>query len=230
MSEVPRISTGIPGLDDLVEGGFPEGNVILVSGGAGCGKTIFSSQFVWEGLENGEKARFISLEEPVEDIRRDMEVFGWDLEKYEDTDDFKLTYIKPASGERGFLNKVNDLASEEGVSRLVIDSVSIMLGAYGGGEAEKRGNMYDLLKSVKRSGATTILTSEIREDQEDMLSRYGVAEFVADGVIVLYYEGVGEGTFRNLEVRKMRRTAHTPGTYPLEITDDGMKVLSDSGL
>lgn len=225
---VERISTGISGLDDLIEGGIPESSVTLIAGGAGCGKTIFCSQFCWHGLNNGEKCRFISLEEPVDDIKRDAKVFGWDFQKYEDDDQFKITYVKPAAGERGFLNKVMDLASDEDVSRLVIDSVSVMLGAYGGDESKKRDNMYDLIRTIKRAGVTTILTSEIREQEQGALSRYGVAEFVADGVIVLYYESVGEGSFRNLEVRKMRETAHTPGTYPFKITDDGIKVTSET--
>lgn len=230
MTDVKRVETGIQGLDPLIEGGFPEQSVTLVSGGSGCGKTIFSCQFLWHGLENGEKCRFITLEEPVSDIKDDMRVFGWDLEKYSDTGDFKIKYIKPAMGERGFLQKVNDLASEDDVSRLAIDSVSVMLGSYGGSEAEKRDNMYDLMKNVKRSDATTVLTSEIPEGNSSSLSRYGVSEFVADGVIVLYYEGVAEGTFRNLEVRKMRKTSHTPGTYPMEITDSGIQVKSSSRL
>lgn len=230
MTNVERVPTGLPGLDDLIEGGLPEGSISLVSGGAGCGKTIFTSQFLWHGLENGETCRFISLEEASEDIKADAQVFGWDFEKYEEDDKYKISYIKPTAGERGFMDKVNELAAEDEVTRLVIDSVSIMLGSYGGGESEKRDNMYRLLRHVKRSGATTLLTSEIRETEGDALSRYGVAEFVADGVIVLYYSNVGEQTFRNLEVRKMRKTAHTPGSYPFKITDDGIQVLSENKL
>ncbi len=227
---INRISTGVEGLDELIDGGLPENSVTLISGGAGCGKTIFSSQYLWHGREQGEKCRFISLEEPAEDITSDAQVFGWDFEQYEDDGDMKVTYIKPAAGERGFLNKVNDMASGDGVSRLVIDSISVMLGAYGGDESEKRDNLYDLMRNIKGSDTTTILTSEIRETDDDQLSRYGVSEFVADGVIVLYYTGVGEGTFRNIEVRKMRKTAHTPGTHPFKITDDGIQVTSETRL
>ncbi|MFB6265998.1 MAG: RAD55 family ATPase [Candidatus Nanohaloarchaea archaeon] len=228
MTSPDRVSTGVRGLDELMEGGIPGGSVILASGGAGCGKTILSSQYIWEGLQNGEKCLFISLEEPVDDIRTDMKEFGWDFERYEESGDLELTYIQPAAGERGFLKKINRMAADEEVDRIVIDSVSIMLGSYGGSEAEKRDIMYDLLRNLKKTGATSLLTSEITEDDQDSLSRYGVAEFVADGVIVLYYESVGEGTFRNLEVRKMRRTAHTPGTYPMKITENGIVVESET--
>ncbi len=228
MTELPRVSTGTSGLDELIEGGIPDGSVTLISGGAGCGKTILSSQYLWDGLQNGENCLFISLEEPVDDIRSDMKVFGWDFEKYEESDNFKITYIQPAAGERGFLKKINQLVLDRDVDRVVIDSVSIMLGSYGGSEAEKRDIMYDLLRTLKKSDATTILTSEIQENEDGSLSRYGVAEFVADGVIVLYYESVGEGTFRNIEVRKMRQTDHTPGTYPMKITDNGIVVESET--
>lgn len=225
---VERISTGIDGLDELIEGGIPEQSVTLITGGAGCGKTIFCLQYLWEGLQDGETCRFISLEEPKNDIMSDAQVFGWDFTKYEENGQFKITYLKPAAGERGFLNKVMDLASDGDVSRLAIDSVSVMLGAYGGDESKKRDNLYDLIQTLKRSNATTLMTSEIKEREGGSLSRYGVSEFVADGVIVLYYEAVGEGTFRNIEVRKMRKTKHTPGTFPFKITDNGIQVTSET--
>lgn len=228
-SDVERVSTGIEGLDELIEGGIPDPSVTLISGGAGCGKTILCSQFLWHGLQQGERCLFISLEEPVDDIRQDTQVFGWDFEKYEDDGQFNMTYIKPTAGQRGFLDKMNDLVAEEDVTRLVIDSISVMLGSYGGSESEKRDVMYSLIRNIKRSNATTMLTSEIQENDGDSLSRYGVAEFVADGVIALYYSGVGEETFRNIEVRKMRRTDHTPGTYPFKITDDGINVIRETG-
>lgn len=224
MTKVSRVSTGVEGLDELVEGGLPEGSVTLISGGSGCGKTIFCNQFLWDGLQKGETTRFISLEEPVPDIKSDAKVFGWDFERYENEDKFEMTYIKPSAGSRGFIDKVNQLVHEGDISRLVIDSISVMLGAYGGSMAKKRDNLYDLLRNIKDKGPTTLITSEILENEENALSRFGVSEFVADGVIVLYYTGVGEGTFRNVEVRKMRRTDHTPGTHPFKITDEGIRL------
>ncbi len=229
MTDVPRVETGVKGLDQLIEGGFPENSVTLVSGGAGCGKTILCNQFLWHGLKKGQKGRYISLEEPVGDIKKDARVFGWDYEKYSRKGEFKISYIMPTAGSRGFIDKIKELASEEGVERLVIDSVSVMLGAYGGTQSKKRENLYDLMRNVKEAGPTTVMTSEIPENSGNNLSRFGVSEFVADGVIVLYYTGVGEGTFRNMEVRKMRRTEHTPGTHPFKITDKGLRLSKETG-
>lgn len=227
--EVRRVSTGIDGLDDLVQGGFPESSITLIAGGAGCGKTIFCNQFLWEGLQKGENVRYISLEEPVDDILKDSHGFGWRFEDYTDDGQYKITYIKPTAGSRGFIDKIRELSSEDGVERLVIDSISVMLGSYGGTQAEKRQNLYDLVRAIKQNGPTTIFTSEVPENDDEALSRFGVSEFVADGVVKLYYTAVGEGSFRNLEVRKMRRTAHTPGTHPFKITDQGINLTKEAG-
>ncbi len=227
MADVDRIPTGVDGLDELIQGGVPEQSVFLVSGGAGCGKTIFGLQYLMEGVENDENCLFISLEEAVEDIVSDAAVFGWDIE---DAENITVNYVRVRSGESNFLDKVYNMIQDTDADRIVIDSISIMLGTYGGNEADKRNTLYDLLEYVQRSDATTLLTSEIREADTNTLSRYNVAEFVVDGVIRLYYEGIAEGTFRNAEVRKMRRTAHTPGTYPFKIEDDGIIIRTDSSL
>ena len=77
-----RIPSGIPGLDKLIEGGFVKGSTVLISGSAGTGKTIFCSQFIMEGLRNGETCMFITLEEKPEDVINDVKRFGWDFKKY----------------------------------------------------------------------------------------------------------------------------------------------------
>ena len=79
---IRRVSTGIPGLDDLIEGGIPEGSTVLVSGGPGSGKTILSLQFLIAGATKGEKGVYISLEEDTNRLRDYIsKVFEWPLEK-----------------------------------------------------------------------------------------------------------------------------------------------------
>ncbi len=80
-----RIKTGIPGLDAITDGGFIEGSVNLLTGGTGTGKTIFGSQFIWQGLQMGEPCVYITLEESPEDfleyapLMRDATVNGIDV-------------------------------------------------------------------------------------------------------------------------------------------------------
>jgi KaiC/GvpD/RAD55 family RecA-like ATPase len=74
---VMRVSTGVPKLDSLLGGGFPENSVVMVTGGTGTGKTILSLQFLWDGLQRGEPCVYLSLEEDAEDIKADGRQFGW---------------------------------------------------------------------------------------------------------------------------------------------------------
>lgn len=211
-----RIDTGISGLNELIDGGIPEESIVLVSGGAGCGKTILTSQFIWEGLQKGDKCTFITLEQKEKDIITDANDFGWNFKPYIDEGQLNLEYINPVAG-RGFLDQVLKYITGEDVERVAIDSISILLSAYENNTSKMRETLYDIVRRIKREGPTTLITSEIPEKEDESLSRYGISEFVADGVIVLYYTGVGEESFRNIEIRKMRRTAHRPGTFPFKI-------------
>ena len=222
-----RIKTGVPGLDGLIEGGLPEKSVILLSGGAGCGKTTFATQFLMEGLNTGDNVLYITMEEMPEEIKVDAMQFGYDYSKYEDNGSCRIVYYDPFElGE--LIERMTDLVNVNKVKRLVIDSIS-MLGLYLQEDYKIRKELYKLVNALKQTGCTTLLLSEIPEDTKQ-LSRYGVEEFVADGVIVLYYMGIGEGVFRNLQVRKMRRTVHKNGTFPLSISKDGLKVEKEESM
>ena len=86
---IKRISTGISGLDPLIQGGFKRNSVNLVAGGAGTGKSIFAMQFIIEGLKKNEPGIYITFEEKKEKVYEDMLEFGWDLEKYEKSEKFR---------------------------------------------------------------------------------------------------------------------------------------------
>jgi len=227
MTDVERITTGIEGLDDLVDGGFPESSVTLVSGGTGTGKTTFCNQFLVEGINKGQKCLYVSTEEPVEAIKDDALVFGWDLDDEIEKGNLQMEYSEPS--ENQYLSgQIKQLMHSGEFDRIVLDSMSVFT-TYWGDKFEVRRNLQDLVKMMRKSDATVIMTAEIPEDSDSSLSRSNVSEFVADGVVALYYESMGEGSFRNVEVRKMRRTDHTPGTHPIEITDDGMKMKEQAG-
>ncbi len=219
---VERISTGIPGLDELIEGGFPEGSVTLLAGGAGAGKTLFSSQFLWHGLENGEKGLYITLEEEPDDIKGDAAEFGWEFEEHEG-DSFRITYLNPFKDSGGFADRIRKEIDEIGADRVVIDSVSVM-GMYDETPGKIRERLYDLIRKLKREEVTVIMTTEIPRGQSDAISRFGVEEFVADGVIVLRGMGVAGEMGRRLRVEKMRRTDIAGDIFPLRFTDNGLKV------
>ncbi len=217
-----RVSTGIPGLDELIQGGFVKNSVNLVTGGTGTGKTILASQFLWEGIKRGEKCVFITMEQHPDDLKADVAQFGWNFSKYEKQGLCTIDYLDPA--------QVNNLASAilnsvktSGAKRLVIDSTSVV-GLTIENEMMIRRKLLGLVDAIKREAdCTTLLTTEIEEGSEG-LSRWGVEEFVVDGVLALHYLGIGGEQFANIQIRKMRRTNHEKGFFPFHIGKNGIVI------
>ena len=82
MADVQKVSSGIPGLDDLIEGGFWPKSTVVILGSSGTGKSTFAIQFLMEGIEQGEQALYVTLEEPPEQIMREADLMGFDMRKY----------------------------------------------------------------------------------------------------------------------------------------------------
>ncbi|MBI2675442.1 MAG: ATPase [Candidatus Aenigmarchaeota archaeon] len=218
---IKRVATGIPGLDRLMEGGLVENSVTLLTGETGTGKTIFASQYIYGGLLNNEPGMFITLEETPEDIKNDAAIFGWDFDKFEKKGLFKIIYHDPVQVnniDSVIIGELNTLKAK----RLVIDSTSLVALNIEN-PAQIRRRLFHIISSIKRNRTTAIVTSEIPEGSK-ALSRFGVEEFVVDGVVVLHYLGIGEVSARSLTIRKMRRTSHGNDVYPLEIAKSGLVV------
>lgn len=217
-----RIATGIPGLDELIEGGFPKGSVILLSGTCGTGKTLTSIQFLWHGIQNGENGVYISFEEPVEQVKESVKEFGWDLEKAEKEGKLIMMRYDPFHVE-DIIDIILSSVRKVNAKRLVIDSISA-LGMYIRDPTEVRRSIYTLVSNIYKLGCTTVLTSEILPDQLE-LSRFGVEEFLADGVIVYYYTRVNTYFARAITIWKMRYTNHSQRIHPYKITEKGIVVF-----
>ncbi|MBI2971561.1 MAG: hypothetical protein HYY37_04065 [Candidatus Aenigmarchaeota archaeon] len=221
--EADRVSSGIPGLDKLIGGGYIVNDIYLVTGGTGTGKTLFCCQFLWEGLQKGEKSIFFSLEELPDDVLHDAAVFGWDFQKYISSGMFSIEYQDPFEMV-DIASMVREKIQKFGAKRIVIDSTSIF-GMVFEKEHELRKSLYNLIKQLKGIDCVVLMTAEVVEGSKG-LSRYGVEEFVVDGVITLASTNVGGEFFLNLQVKKMRRTPHEKGLYPYEISTKGIEILS----
>lgn len=218
-----RVKSGIFGLDELMGGGFIPGSVVLVAGKAGTGKTIFCVQFIYYGItQYNENGIYITTEELEKDIKGDVrESFGWDLEALER--EGKLIIIHIAPSELGKIKTVvEEAVKKNNVKRAVIDSVSLFE-QFIGDPFAARMKLYEVLRSLKESGVTTLITSEVPEDKKS-LSRSGVVEFQVDGIIVLQFVPFASRYKRSLVVRKMRRVDHSLKIHPFEITNRGIEV------
>jgi len=234
-----RIKTGIFGLDELIEGGFPAGRSVLVSGACGTGKTILSMQYIYKGAKDyNEPGVYVTLDERPDLIREDVLRFGWDLKKLEEKNlinivDGSIAKLGMPSEEEfslpvtGYdidklLLEIMRVIKRIDARRVVIDSVPA-LGFNFENTNEIRKAILKVSYMLMRSGVTSILVSEIQEGV-NKFGKYGVEEYVVDGVIVLHYMGVGTQSNRTMHIRKMRATKHSEDLHPMEICNQGIKI------
>ncbi|USZ70323.1 KaiC domain-containing protein [Natronosalvus halobius] len=232
-SELPRIDLGIDGLDRMIQGGVPERTLMVAMGPAGTGKTTFGLQFLHYGLESGESAVFITLEESRERVINSATEKGYPFEEYVETGQLAVVGVDPIEMANSLTSIRNDLPrliEDFGASRLVLDSVSLLEMMYEE-RAKRRNEIYDFTRSLKEAGVTAMLTSEVSETSP-YASRYGIVEYLTDAVFVLQY--VRPDDFREtrlaIEIQKIRDANHSREKKPYEITGEGLSVYQQANL
>jgi KaiC/GvpD/RAD55 family RecA-like ATPase len=234
---IDRVKTGIPGLDELIEGGFPRGDTILIAGKAGTGKSILATQFIYKGATDyNEPGVFVTLEEPPHLIKRNMIQFGMDLESLVKDKKIALVDLSPSktvtpvtigeypsfdlSGlEAIILNHVKKLNAK----RVVLDTLSIMAYRFKSRDI-LREEFFKLTASITRTGCTLLLTSEIQAHHQG-LGVFDIEAFLASGVILLYNEKISDTSrSRSIEVLKLRGSKHSSRIHSMRITDEGIRV------
>ncbi len=227
-----RVATGIPGMDTLLQGGFMEGSSILVAGGAGSGKTIFSTQYIYNGASQyDEPGIYITLEEGTTNIWWNMKSFRWNISKMQQDNLIKIYRVgmfNPKDFAMEFDNeigKIKDMVHDIGAKRLVIDSTTAF-GMFMGSDADIRYNLFKLINEMKKLNCTTLLLSEVAPrdgtPERDINSAFGVEEFVVDGMIRMFFRP----PVRSILIRKMRGTDHDKRIHPFEIGQNGIEVNS----
>jgi KaiC/GvpD/RAD55 family RecA-like ATPase len=220
-----RVSTGIPGLDNIIEGGFIPNSVVMISGETGTGKTIFCTQFIWNALCLGENGLYVSLQQTADEIKKDVAIFGRDFRRAETLGQCRIIYTEPQDMRKIIaiiLRNVKELKAK----RVVIDSIT-MLAEYAEKKRDIRFHLSRLIQELKEMGVTALVTSEI-DERTSSLSKFGIEEYLVDGVIALKCGvdvGLG-GKPRSLYVKKMRRTNHDLNIHPFEISERGIKVIA----
>jgi len=224
-----RVLTGIDGLDELLGGGVPRGHVITVMGSFGTGKTTFALQFLMQGLINGEKGIFISLEEDVDSVVANAASFGWDLRPYLKDKRLSVVKLEPADAKATVTRIKSELPEyirKSGATRVVVDSISLLNMMFAD-DAERRTRLFSLCQQLKSTGATCVFTAEVKDDNPRS-SRDGLVEYVSDGVIGLRFNERENGDVQLvIQVIKMRRLRHPRSIKPYNLTDQGIEVHGD---
>ena len=227
-----KVKTGIKGFDRLVEGGFPKGKIILLSGTPGTCKTIFALQFLYNGaMQFNEKGLYISFEEKAQSLKNQALQFGWDFDKLEKEKKVEIISLPAKSIKETTASEIIKRARENKISRLVIDSLSALSintpATYSKvtelTEISIKRFMYGFINDLRdiKNGATSLLISQTTDGQ---LSRDGISEFICDGIVHINYETLGGKYSRTLTIRKMRETRNDEDVHPLEISKAGLIV------
>ena len=230
--KIARVPTGLKGLDSLIEGGIKRNSAVLVEGGAGCGKSIFCMQFIFNGIEKfGENGVYISFEEEKEEFFENMLRFGWDLAKLEAEKKFAFLRYTPEQVEKvlsGGGGLVRDVVESLGARRLVIDSMSAFNMLHDD-EFAKREATLSLFRTIKKWNCTTLVVGQPEFFEYDIDKHpFNVLEFECDGIIRLYNMRDHNLRTRTIEVFKMRGTKHASKIFTMEITNKGVIIYPDS--
>jgi circadian clock protein KaiC len=213
---IQRVNSGILGLDDLIGGGFQKGKTYLVSGEAGTGKTVFCLQYALEGLSNGENTVYLTIDERPDHLIQDASTFGWDLETPIREKRFSLIDITPEFSElrlgrfkgnvenQKVIDEIRSNVKRINAKRVIIDPIAPMF-ASSENQIQLREYIRQLMFSLDELGTTNLVSSFI-DTGSKMISKFGVEEFFASGVIVLWMEREEMVYNRMLMVRKMRGT------------------------
>ncbi len=245
-----KVKTGVPGLDEMLEGGLIAGRSYIVSGTSGTGKTILSMQFLLEGTQKGERVIYVALDEPPNEVRSNMEALGWDIGRIQvfdatpDVMNYDKTPVRDVSTERKVIYFKDipgtiRLTSEKSPADMTINTLQELL------KQEMRTRAYsrivvDSLTSLKHFYIRTSEQNAVMMSFFRTLSDLGVTSLltvqlpevpkadveahVSRGEIRLHKWFDGRGLVRGVTIEKYRGSSHDPRLRLMKITDEGITI------
>lgn len=235
LQPLPRLDTGIPGLGNVTSGGLPAGEVTLLGGVTGSGKTVFGMQYLVEGIRQFDQAGvFVSFAERPEKLRGFVGGFGWDIAAWEraarwefvdaTADVAAQTVVGDGFDFAVLINRITAAVLRVSARRVVLDSLTDLFARFGD-RVTLRDAVRQLFAELERMEVTAVAILARRDDYGD-ISPFGVEEFVADNIILLRNPLEGEKRRRTIEVLKFRGASHRRGEFPFAITaEDGLVVI-----
>jgi len=230
MKERPLVKSGIPGLDKILGGGFPEGSITTIGGPSGAGKSTFGMQFLYEGARQfGEVGLYISIEESKDAMLSHLSGYDWDIREIEEKQ--KLVFLDYPIYEVDQLiqqsSAVKEIAHTMGVKRIVIDSI-MPIALHFKSEEERKLGFLKFIENVRSWGATTLIISEDTTTHATEIlphTTYAIESFT-DGWINLSfkYDEKKNERVRIIEILKMKGVHHSLKQHPLSLSEKGIMV------
>ncbi|WP_342645277.1 circadian clock protein KaiC [Mucilaginibacter sp. CSA2-8R] len=231
-----KTPTGIIGLDEVTLGGLPTGRPTLICGSAGCGKTLFSLEFIVRGAQQfNENGVFIAFEEKANELAANVASLGFDLNKLQQEKKIRIDYIHIDKNEieetgeydlEGLFIRLNHAIDSIGAKRVVLDTLENLFSGLSN-QTILRAELRRLFQFLKDKGVTAIITGE-RGDSS--LTRQGLEEYVSDCVILLDHRIINQISTRRLRIIKYRGSVHGTNEYPFLIDEEGISVLPVTSL
>lgn len=229
--ELAKTPTGIKGLDEITNGGLPQGRPTLICGPAGCGKTLLAVEFLVRGaIEHNEPGVFLAFEETADELVKNVSSLGFNLPGLVACKKLKVDCVQierietEASGEYnldGLFIRLGHAIDSIGARRVALDTLEVLFAAFPN-PLIVRAELQRLFRWLKAKGVTAIVTAE---KGDGTLTRHGLEEYVADCVILLDHRVANQIATRRLQVVKYRGSRHGTNQYPFLIENHGFSVL-----
>jgi circadian clock protein KaiC len=219
-----RLTTGVPGLDEVMGGGIPAGDAVMLAGPAGSGKTTFATQFVAEGLRKNEGVVIVVFEEYPEEYLARAKARNQDMSGNENK--LKIIYLRPLDlSVDETLAEILEAVDKLSASRVVIDSLSGFEVALAPAFRDDfRESLYRLVGALTATGVTIFMTAEIVGSYPDVHFTTEKVSFITDDIIVQRFIEV-DGALRTvLSIYKMRGSEHNHDFRTYDITSNGAVV------
>jgi circadian clock protein KaiC len=226
-----KVPTGISGFDEITGGGVPAGRPTLVCGAAGCGKSLFATEFLIRGaIQFNEPGVLMTFEETANDIEKNVASLGFNVADLVARKKLVIDHVRVERNEieengeydlEGIFIRLGHAIDSIGAKRVVLDTIETLFSGLSN-QAVLRSELRRLFGWLKERGMTTIITGE-RGD--GALTRQGLEEYVSDCVVLLDHRVHGQISTRRLRVVKYRGSTHGTNEYPFLIDEEGISVL-----
>ena len=223
-----RASTGVPGLDEIVNGGYFHGSTTVVAGISGVGKSVMACQYIAEGARRGERSLMLTLDEQVPQVLRNAATIGIDFEAEIARGLVRLQYDSPQEidVDRHFY-QIEQLVEEFKPVRVVIDSLSTYGSNLGTGGRVFRDFFHALIALMKEHQIAAVYNHENPEmlGMSSMMGNFAMSSLV-DNILLLNWVELGDEFRLGLTVAKMRANPTSHVTHECDVVDGkGMRVL-----
>jgi circadian clock protein KaiC len=221
-----RLSMGIPELDEMLGGGIPEGDSVLISGSSGTGKSLLSSQFIAAGLRAGEPGIVAVFEERPDEYTTRANSFGLDLDASIEDGKLQVIYLRPLDlSVDETMQEILDAIRRTGAKRLVIDSLAgFEMALAPGFRTDFRESLYRMIFALTGLGVTVLSTLEMEESFTELLFSTFSISFLTDDIIRLRYVEIEAQLRKIIMVLKMRGGAHSTDIREYEIGSGGIII------